>query len=459
MFGFSKKSSPKKMQGVGGAVIYGTQLQDGERSPELSGNRKYKTYSDNLANVAIVAAGVRYFLRTLAGANWIFEAADESQEALDYAQKTEDILHDMETPWHRVVRRAGAYVFWGFSIQEWASKVREDGSIGFADIAPRPQSTIWGWKLDDNGRLEYVEQQDPNTFEIKQIDRWKIIYVVDDSLNDSPEGLGLFRHVAATAKVLKRYQQLEGYGYESDLAGVPVIRAPYAEMDDMINEGEMSAEGKAAALKPLTDFIQNRIKNPQLGLALDSQTYATDAESPSITGVYKWDVEIIKGGSQGFKEIADAINRLTMDLALILGCEGLLVGINGRGAQSLSEDKSRTFAVMVDSALKELAETFKKDIIDRLWILNGWPDDMKPKLKPEPAKNRDVKDIFAAISDLASAGVPLTREDEAVNELMDALGLSGLDPDDIPPITDTGAEMPTSFNIDEVQNGADTRNQ
>ena len=457
---FTKKASAKKMQGVGGAVIYGTQLQDGERNPELSGNRKYKTYSDNLANVAIVAAGVRYFLRTLAGAKWVFEAADESEQAIEYAELAESILHDMETPWHRVVRRAGAYVFWGFSIQEWASKVRDDGIIGFSDIAPRPQSTIWGWKLDDNGRVEYIEQQDPNTFAIRPIDRWKIVYVVDDSLNDSPEGLGLFRHVAATAKALKRYQQLEGYGYESDLAGVPVIRAPYAEMDDLINDGEMTGEDKAAALKPLTDFIQNRIKNPQLGLSLDSQTYTTDSENPSITGVYKWDVQIIKGGSQGFKEIADAINRLTMELALILGCEGLLVGLNGRGAQSLSEDKSQTFAVMVDSALKELAETFKKDLIDRLWTLNGWPDEMKPNLKPEPMKNRDSKEIFAAIRDLATAGVPLTREDEAVNELMDILGLSGLDADIDLGISDTGAAKPTSFNVDgDALNGANTRNQ
>ena len=50
--------------------------------------------------------------------------------------------------------------------------------------------------------------------------RQKIVYLCDDSLHDSPEGLGLFRHVAKKARELERYEMIELWGFGRNVHGV-----------------------------------------------------------------------------------------------------------------------------------------------------------------------------------------------------------------------------------------------
>ena len=94
------------------------------------------------------------------------------------------------------------------------------------------------------------------------------MYLVDDSLNDSPEGLGLFRHLVDPNKRLKRYEQLEGYGFETDLRGIPVGRAPFSALAQMVTSGEITDEDRAKIEEPMREFIRSHIKNPALGILL-----------------------------------------------------------------------------------------------------------------------------------------------------------------------------------------------
>ena len=118
------------------------------------------------------------------------------------------------------------YRFYGFSIQEWTARRRDDGFLTFADIAPRSQRTIERWDVDEAGQVLGALQRSPQTQEEIYLPREKLLYIVDDTLNDSPEGLGLFRHLVAPSRRLKRYEQLEGFGFETDLRGIPIGRSP-----------------------------------------------------------------------------------------------------------------------------------------------------------------------------------------------------------------------------------------
>jgi hypothetical protein len=173
-------------------------------------------------------------------ANWRVEPADSSEEAETIADTIADIMVDMETPWHRVVRRAAMYRFYGFSLQEWTAKRRRDGQIGMQDIAPRPQRTVEQWDVSPTGSLLGVVQRSPQTMQPLYLPRGKLIYLVDDSLDDSPQGLGLFRHIAPKAEILARYEVLEGWGFERDLRGTPIGRGPLAEMAQMLNSGNLT---------------------------------------------------------------------------------------------------------------------------------------------------------------------------------------------------------------------------
>jgi hypothetical protein len=452
-------ASPAKEIGDSGTLIIGYQVQDDEKNRDLSGRKKYDTYSNNLANIGIVGAGVRFFLNYAAAAKWTFEPADDSSESERYADLTKEILNGMKTPWHNVVRRACAYKFWGFSIQEWTTKKREDGSIGFYDVAPRPQSTIYGWDADEKGKITSVIQESPWTYQQIHIPYQKVVHIVDDSLNDSPEGLGLFRHIADSCKRLLRYMQLEGYGFESDLQGMPIARAPSNRLAEQVKSGEMTNAEMNAMLKPLKNIIKNHIKSPSRGILLDSEPYEAKSDTGTVSTVYKWDFEVIKSSSESFESINTAINRLVTDIAMTLGVEGMLVGVNGRGSQSLSEDKSQNFVMMVDSALKEVCESFKKSLIDNLWKINGWPEDYKPTMKPEVMKNRSITELTQALKDVASAGAPITRADKALEELFEMIGLSKLEGDDVDlSLNNTGRKMPDSFDLGDLD-GSNTGDQ
>ena len=410
-----------------GTAIYGGYIVESEKNRKLTGREKYRTYSNVLANVPIVAAGTRYFLNLVAKAKWETRPADESELAKFYAEQIGLMIHDLETPWHRVIRRAAMHRFYGFSIQEWTAKRnRETGIISFRDIAPRPQITIERWDVNVDGTVIGVTQRSPQTQEELYLPRWKIIYMIDDSINDSPEGLGLFRHIIEPANRLLRYQELEAYGFETDLRGIPVARVPYSDLQERISRGELSNDDKTKFEQPIIDFIKNRYKDPQnqLGLILDSNTYETQDEIARPSNVYRWDMSLLNAQHSSQEEVSAAIIRLNQEIARVLGVEGLLLGSTQHGSQALSRDKSHNFDLIVNSVHKELRETFEKDFIAPIFDLNGWDKNLMPTFKIEAIQYRDIEQVTIALRNIAQAGSPLAMGDPAIDEVRELLGLS-----------------------------------
>ena len=424
-----RNAKPFSVKGAPGTAIYGGWIVEQEKDSRLTGTAKYREYSDILANVSIVAAGVRLFLNLVAKAGWTVEPADESAEAQRIADEVDRIMNDCATPWSRIVRNAAGYRMYGFAILEWTAKRNEDGTVGYLDIERRPQVTIERWDRDENGVIQGVVQRDPQTFREIYIPIGKTIYVVDDSLNDSPEGLGLFRHLVKDAHALRRYELLEGWGFERDLRGVPVGRAPLAELRKKLKNGTLTQSDVDALLDPMKSFVQKALRGENTGLLLDSQVYRAggDTQSPSTTNV--WDLELLSAdGQMGLEEIAAAITRLTRNLARALGVEQLLLGEDSVGSHALSKDKTQTFGLIVDSTLTELREAFEKDFLGPLFALNGWNEALKPSFAIEQVQFRDLEQIAGFVRDIAQAGAPLMTGDKAVEKLYEIAGLPAPDP-------------------------------
>ena len=428
---FRRAVGPRTTAGVMGTPLFSGYVQSNEKDPTLHGRERYRIFSDILANTSIVAAGTRYFLNLVSKATWRVEPADDSAQAQELADKLEGMMSDMDTPWHRVVRRTSMYRFYGFSIQEWTAKRSEDGAIGMLDVAPRAQLTIERWDMDQHGKLFGVMQRSPQTGEEIYLPRGKLIYAVDDTLNDSPEGLGLFRHLVEPNNTLKRYQQLEGWSFETDLRGIPIGRAPLAELERLVATGELSAADKILLEQPLRDFVQCHIKTPKLGLLLDSLTYTTEDDKQTPSNIPQWNMELLQGDPNGQAEVAAAIERLNREMARVLGVESLLLGTDSRGSHALARDKTQTFSLMVDSTLQEIEETMEHDYRDVVWQLNGWPKELKPTLKTEPVAYRDIEQVTGALRDMAQAGAILAPDDPAINQVRDLLGLSRQKPIDL----------------------------
>jgi hypothetical protein len=432
---FGKKApavKPTKTVGGMGRAVYGGFIQENETSSDLTGDKRFETYSEILANTSIVATGVRYFLNLTAKAEWSFVPA-EHPEGQKYADLAEEMLtEDPRTPWHRIVRRSAMYRFYGFSIQEWTARRREDGLITFADIAPRAQRTIKRWDIDeDTGDVLGMLQTLPQSQREVYLPRQKVMYMVDDTLEDSPTGLGIFRHLVAPAARLRRYEQLEGFGFETDLRGIPVGRGPFSELAKMVEDGDLTAADRIAIEKPMRDFIENHIKSPKLALLLDSKTYETQDETERASNAKQWDVELLKGGSTSFGDVATAISRVNKEMARVLGVEQLLLGDDAAGSFALSKDKTNSFFLLVDGTLREITETVTDDLLKTLWQLNGFPEEAMPTIANEAVRFQDVEQIAASLRDMASAGAVMSPDDPAIGEVRDLLGLSRPDAEDM----------------------------
>ncbi len=119
-----------------------------------------------------------------------------------------------------------------------------------------------------------------------------------------------------------------------------------------------------------------------------------------------------------------AIERINREIARILGVEHLLLGGDGKGSLALSRDKTQSFGLIVDSTLTELEFVMKNDVARVIVVLNGWPEELTPKLKTEQVQYRDIEQITQALRDMADAGAPLMPGDPAIDEIRDLLGLS-----------------------------------
>ncbi len=111
-------------------------------------------------------------------------------------------------------------------------------------------------------------------------------------------------------------------------------------------------------------------------------------------------------------------------MAFIIGVEGILLGSDGTGSLAMSKDKTNNLYLQAEATLNDMREMMQKDFIDPIWMMNGWPNEYKPRFKTEAISFKDVAEITAALRDMATAGAVLAPDDEAIDDVRDLLGIS-----------------------------------
>jgi len=423
-----REASPDEVVGMPGTAVHQGWVASGEKDPALAGRQRYITFDNMVANCAIVGAGVRYFLNLGSRPSWRAEPADDTPEAREKAELVEEMLDEMQIPLRRAVRRTLTFPFYGFSVQEATYKLK-DGDWWIDEIAPRPQHSIERWDVDLHGRVLGCIQRPPLTMEEVYLPRVKMVYAVDDALSDSPEGFGLFRQTVESWRILRRYQQLEGFGFESDLAGVPIGRAPLTKLQKLKDAGKIDDDGIDTLLAPLIDILQNHTRSPRTGWLTDSAVARSEDDSASPSGTYEWALDLIQAAVNSQQYIHVAIQREIKNIALILGVEGLLIGMQETGSYALSEDKSTQLTLVVESALRDVRHVYQRDVVDVLWRLNQWDEDLKPRLKTEMLRPADVEKDARVLESLTRAALdPTDRAIDIIRTRMDLPPAPEVDP-------------------------------
>ena len=102
--------------------------------------------------------------------------------------------------------------------------------ITISDIYSIPQQTVYRWEVD-KGVFRSIEQMD-GLGKRATIERNKMIYVRDQAVSDSPEGLGLFRQVVIRCHTAQgRSKKLEENAYKADIGGMPLARVPLSDLE------------------------------------------------------------------------------------------------------------------------------------------------------------------------------------------------------------------------------------
>ncbi len=434
LFGSSaqlKAASDFNPQGTGGTQTIGKFLLSSEKNAAMaSPHARAKKYDEIALNVAIVATGLRYFSSLISSIDWTAtpkKVGDKiAPEAKKYADLTTQLMHAMDTPWYKVVRYAGQFKWVGFSIQEMVAARMDHiapGLIGIGSVEPRPQISIEGWELEPkSNKVISWDQRDPNGSEIFPLDRDRCIYLTDDTLTTSPDGVGLLRHVIFLCDQLRKLEQLEGWAFETDLRGVPIGSAPTAILNDMVSKNRITSAKRDEMLSGLTDFITNHMRNPELGLLLDSSVYSTQDAARTPSTAKMWGLELVKGNGTGLAELAAAIARKQHEIARALGIEQFMLG-SGPGSHALSEDKTRNLLELVNATVMEIASGLEKDFVRKIFELNNWPIQHMPTLTPDAVAIRSVTVIVECLSKMSLAGAVLDRNDPVINQVRTLLNL------------------------------------
>lgn len=429
-FIFQRSKKPvTQAAGVTGATSYAGKLISFETSPDLQGTNLYTTYTNMVANTVIVGACVRYYQNLLGGTAWTVTPKEGSGSQ---GQAAADLVKDglfesnMTTPWFNVVKRAALYRMFGFSIHEWTMRKRADGKMVFADISHRPQQTIQFWDIPDDGSsFVGVVQRPLLAGQYYYIPRDRMFYNVDSSLTDQPDGVGMLRHIVEHTRRLGRYEQLEGFAYESDLRGIPVGRIPYRELEKYAKAngyGKTWIDKQVAAMESL---VENHIRTPWLGITVDSSMYVTDAQNQTISSAPQWHLDLLKGGNYGLAEITEVVERLNREIARVLGMEFMMLGGDGKGSLALSRDKTSMFASVLEASLHELAWQTTHDLVWPLLKLNNIdPEKYAPQVQPDPIATERIETTVDAILKLAQAGAILMPDDPVINQIRQRLHLA-----------------------------------
>lgn len=342
-------------------------------------NRAIKDFQNScsLSNWDAIPA-IEEFTQGEGGARTLTPESEEAKRMADLVK--EHILENPNFNFNDVVRRDSGYKYWGFAVSEFEMYLdRRNGIWSFLNIAPRAQATI--------GR--FVEDRRTNTitgfyqsYDRPIIQRYKTVYVVDDSLDDRPEGLGDLAPLKGHAKRWLNYIDLEDLALWQDLRGTPIARLPIAEyLNGTMNDGERKAFEQI--FRNTEILLDNQNRNANLSVVYDSTPFKTSDEADRPSTVRKYELETHQGESKGLTELFNVIVRLEHEMARGLAAEHILLGDTDSGSRALSEDKSKAFYQKVEEALDSLRKAYQNDLVTTFFLANGFDLDLMPKLQVE----------------------------------------------------------------------------
>ena len=432
------KSLSKVEIGHGGTNTHYGDIRADEFLRELKGKkgiRKFREMRDNDATIGAIMYATEQVLRDVPQN---VNPADDSEEAQKYADFVVEVLDDMEHTLDDHISEALSNLTYGFAIFEVVYKRRmgpdfkdkkrnskfTDGYMGVRKLASRAQWTIQEFDIDKKSGDVLGVRQDfsLNANQDNYIPRDKIVHYRTTTVNNDPSGRSILRNAYKSYTFLTNLQTIEAIAIERELHGVPVGRMPAEYLGADATDSQKS-------LRQSFERMLRDLKLNEQGYALLPSDLLLDNEGKSTGGVAArlMDIELIASNGTRNIDVDPVIRRYQHDISRSVMAEFLMLGSSSSGSYALSKSKTDLFLRSMESYINSVYDVLNKQLIEPLWMINGFPMEMMPKLEAGDVAPHDLKELGSYLRNLNGANIDLSNQPEIINELLNTAELPLLD--------------------------------
>jgi hypothetical protein len=412
--------------GIAGDNTQNGQIRADEFLPELRGKRairKYREMRDNDSTIGAVMYATEQVLRDV---DIKVMPANDTPAAKREAEFVESIFDDMDHTLDDHISEALSSLTFGFAWFEVVYKRRNgpnnrsdksrskftDGRIGVRKIASRAPWTISKFDVDQKtGDVLGVHQEGAGFNNTSFIPTRKSLYYRTTAINNDPSGRSILRNAYTSYEYLNNLQSIEAIAVERELAGIPVARIPaeYLSTD--------ATSAQAGFVGNLQQILRDVKFNEQGYIILPSDTYPDKDGSPTSNRLV--DVELMASNGKRNIEIDPIVKRYQHDIARSVLSEFLMLGGGNTGSYALSKSKTDLFLRALESYIQAIVDVLNKQLVERLWELNGLNYDLMPTVVAGDVAPHDLREIAAFLRNLNGANIDVSSHPEVIQDLMD----------------------------------------
>src|SRR5210317_1892248 len=423
------ETEAKQILGIAGDNTHNGQIRADEFLPELRGKkaiRKYREMRDNDSTIGAVMYATEQVLRDV---DLKVMPANDSAEAKEEAEFVKSVLDDMDHTLDDHIAESLSNLSYGFAWFEVIYKRRSgptersdkkrskytDGRMGVRKIAIRAPWTISRFDVDQQtGDVKGIYQDGSGYNNSNYIPTRKSLYYRTTTINGDPAGRSILRNAYTSYEYVNNLQSIEAIAVERELAGIPVARIPAEYLS-----GDATAT-QSGFVNNLQSILRDVKFNEQGYIILPSDTYPDKDGAPSSTRLV--DIELMASNGKRNIDINPIVSRYQHDIARSVLSEFLLLGSSG-GSYALSKSKTDLFLRALESYIQAIVDVLNKQLVERLWHLNGLNYDLMPTIEAGDVAPHDLREVAAFLRNLNGANIDVSSHPEVVKDLMDIADL------------------------------------
>jgi len=425
--------------GSGGLYTRNGQIRADEFLKDLRGTKaikKFREMRDNDSTIGAVMYATEQVLRDIA---FDVVPANDSPEAQKEADFVREVLEDMDHTLDDHISEALSSLTYGFSLFEIVYKRRvgpnntnskkrskyTDGRLGIRKLASRAQWTISKFDIDrDTGDTLGVTQMLTVNGKTPFIPMSKLLHYRTTTNNDDPSGRSILRNAYSSYTYLTNLQSIEAIAVERELHGIPIGRMPADYLST-------TATDEQKALRQNFEKALRDVKFNEQGYILLPSDLLLDGDGKATGGVGSrlMDIELITSNGTRNIDINPIIVRYQHDIARSIMAEFLMLG-SGSGSYALSKSKTDLFLRSVESYINSIFDVINKQLVERLWAMNGLNYDLMPKIVAGDVAPHDLKELGSYLRNLNGANIDLFDEPDIINALLTNAELPLIDPEE-----------------------------